>query len=309
MTLEREIAWYRRMVLIREFEERAYALFREGALQGTTHACIGQEAIPVGVIEHLERDRDLVVSNHRGHGHYLEFTDDVDGLLGEIMGRDAGVCRGWGGSQHLHRGGFYSNGVLGNMAPVSVGLAMAEKTRETGAVVCSFMGDGALGEGVVYESMNMASLWKLPIVFCVENNQYQQATRVDAALAGRIADRGRAFGIEALELDGNDVAGISAAMQDIVAATRSNVPHWVVFNTYRLAGHSKSDDNCYRDPNEEAGWRAKDPIDRIGKLLSEAECQAAQGAAKARVDEAYARVSESPEAHLLSEDFDRESAS
>jgi hypothetical protein len=156
MTPEQLLDGYRRMALIREFEERLYALFREGVLYGTTHAYTGQEAIAVGVVGRLDRERDVITSNHRGHGHYLAYSDDVDGLLAELMGRASGACRGWGGSQHLRYGNFLSNGVLGSMIPVGVGMALAEKRKQSGAIVCNFLGDGTLGEGVVYEALNMA---------------------------------------------------------------------------------------------------------------------------------------------------------
>lgn len=298
MTAEREITFYRRMVLIREFEELAYALFREGKLYGTTHSCVGQEAIPVGVISHLDRARDVITSNHRGHGHFLEFTDDVEGLLAELMGRDSGVCRGWGGSQHLHSEGFYSNGVLGSMVPVGVGMALAEKAKGRGAIVCNFLGDGALGEGVVYEAMNMAGLWRLPVLFCVESNGYQQATSTDKAVAGSLVERGAAFGLETVEIDGNDVVSIADEMARVIQAVRANIPHWVVFHTYRLAGHSKSDDNCYRDRAEEESWRQRDPIAVLGRTLSEDERASCLAAAGERLREARERAEAAPQAGL-----------
>ena len=182
---------YGRMVLIRRFEESLLELFSLGKLAGTTHTYVGQEANAVGVIDHLERGRDVIVSNHRCHGHYLAFTDDVDGLLGEVMGKASGVCGGKGGSQHLCSDGFYSNGVLGSTVPVATGMALAERERGSGAVTVAFIGDGTLGQGVVYESLNIASRWGLPLLVVVENNYYAQSTPSQLTLAGSIADRGR----------------------------------------------------------------------------------------------------------------------
>ena len=177
---------YGRMVLIRRFEESLLELFSLGKLAGTTHTYIGQEANAVGVIDHLERGRDVIVSNHRCHGHYLAFTDDVDGLLGEVMGKASGVCGGKGGSQHLCNDGFYSNGVLGSTMPVATGMALAERERGCGAVTTvAFIGDGTLGQGVVYESLNIASRWGLPLLVVVENNYYAQSTPSHLTLAGR----------------------------------------------------------------------------------------------------------------------------
>lgn len=295
MTAERLLDPYRRMVLIREFEELLYALFREGLLFGTTHAYTGQEAIAVGVVDRLDRERDVITSNHRGHGHYLAYSDDVEGLLAELMGKQSGVCRGWGGSQHLKIGNFYSNGVLGSMIPIGVGMALAEKRKRTGAIVCNFLGDGTLGEGVVYEAANMAGLWRLPVLFCVEHNGYQQAVPTAKAVGGDLEARGRAFGLETARLDGNDVEGIREALGPIVERVREeNVPHWVVLDTYRLSGHSKSDDNCYRPDGEEERWRARDPIARLEARIPPAEREAVRAEVLARIQAARAAAEAAP---------------
>ena len=196
------------MFFIRRFEETLLDLFSLGKLVGTTHTYIGQEANAVGVIDHLDPDVDTIFSNHRCHGHYLAFTDDAFGLLCEVMGKAPGVCGGKGGSQHLCKGNFYSNGVLGSIVPVATGIALAEKRKGTGAVSTVFLGDGTLGEGVTYESLNIASLWQLPVLFVVENNHYAQSTPVELELAGSIAARGAAFGVEVDELDTTDVEEI-----------------------------------------------------------------------------------------------------
>lgn len=250
--------FYRSMRLIRVFEETLLRLFDEGRLSGTTHTYIGQEGNAVGVFAHLSKD-DVVVSNHRSHGHYLARTDDVEGLIAEIMGKATGVCRGVGGSQHLHNRNFYSNGILGGTVPLAAGIAFAEKLHKSGAVCVACMGDGTFGEGVVYETLNMASLFELPILFLVENNQYAQSTPVSRNTAGTFEDRFKAFGMHAERIKGNDVQLVSEAAGEQVQRIRnSGRPHALVVDTYRLAPHSKGDD--LRPREELEMWWAKDPL-------------------------------------------------
>jgi acetoin:2,6-dichlorophenolindophenol oxidoreductase subunit alpha len=251
--------FYERMFYIRRFEETLLDLFAQGKLVGTTHTYIGQEANAVGIIDHLDPERDVVFSNHRCHGHYLAFTDDDFGLLCEVMGKAPGVCGGKGGSQHLCKGNFYSDGVLGSIVPVATGIALAEKKKGTGAVSTVFLGDGTLGEGVTYESLNIASLWKLPVLFVVENNHYAQSTPVELELAGSIPARGAAFGIETADLDTTDVQEIHEAAGRAVARIReTSEPYFLVLDTYRFSPHSKGDDN--RDPAEIETRREHDPL-------------------------------------------------
>jgi len=273
---------YTQMYFIRRFEETLLDLFSEGKLTGTTHTCIGQEANAVGVIWNLDPAHDVVFSNHRCHGHYLAFTDDDFGLLSEVMGKVTGVCGGKGGSQHLHSGNFYSNGVLGSIAPVATGVALAQKEHDAGAVSVVFLGDGALGEGVVYESLNVASLWKLPVLFVVENNFYAQTTPIELALAGSIRDRGAAFGVESAELDTTDVFEIQQAANDAAARVReTQEPFFLVLHTYRFSPHSKGDD--HRDPAEIADRRLRDPIVVAGTRLSDDERRSVEEATERRL--------------------------
>ena len=259
----------RQMLRIRLFEQKALAEFSRGLLFGTTHTCIGQEADAAGVASALQPS-DLVVSNHRGHGHYLAAGGDMRELAAELMGKATGVCGGWGGSQHLQTGGFYSNGVLGGMVPCAAGMAAAEKAKRQGNIVVLFIGDGALGEGVVYESINIASLWRLPLLFVVENNQYAQTTPLRLGVAGSIQARFEAFGVEAQELKTTDVLEIYLAAQAIVDQIRSTMrPRALILETYRLAAHSKGDDT--RDPAEvEHHWQF-DPIVLHGYRVPERE--------------------------------------
>ncbi|MBY0398612.1 MAG: thiamine pyrophosphate-dependent dehydrogenase E1 component subunit alpha, partial [Thermoleophilia bacterium] len=198
------------MYAIRRFEETLLDMFSAGLLVGTTHTCIGQEANAVGLIDHLEPERDVIFSNHRCHGHYLAFTGDQVGLLAEVMGRETGVCGGKGGSQHLCAPNFYTNGVQGSIVPVATGIALAERERGAGAVTTVFLGDGTLGQGTVYECLNMAALWRLPLLFVVEDNRYAQTTPRELAVAGSMPARAEAFGIHAQALDTTDVEEVHA---------------------------------------------------------------------------------------------------
>lgn len=164
---------YRQLYRIRRFEETVLDAFPKGAFYGTTHTYLGQEANAVGVLSHLN-EGDIVFSNHRCHGHFIAYGGDLRALFAELMGKPTGICGGVGGSQHLHWKDFYSNGVLGSTAPVAVGTALAEKSKASGALAVIFLGDGALGEGVVYESLNIAALWKAPILFVIEDNGIAQ---------------------------------------------------------------------------------------------------------------------------------------
>ncbi len=286
---------YEQMYRIRRFEETLLELFSAGKLVGTTHTCIGQEADAAGVIACLDPERDVVFSNHRCHGHYLAFTGDLEGLLAEVMGKATGTCGGKGGSQHLCRGSFYSNGVLGSIAPVATGMALAERERCSGAVTTVFLGDGALGQGVVYESLNLASLWRLPLLAVVENNFYAQSTPSRLQLAGGIPERARAFGIEAEHLDSTDVLEIHEAAARAVARVRgSGEPFFLVIDTYRFSPHSKGDDN--RDPAEIEARRLRDPLTVAAAGLGGEERSAIERACEAELAAALAAAAAAPDA-------------
>jgi TPP-dependent pyruvate/acetoin dehydrogenase alpha subunit len=281
------------MFFIRRFEETLLELFSAGKLVGTTHTYIGQEANAVGVIANLEPLRDVVFSNHRCHGHYLAFTDDAFGLACEVMGKAPGVCGGKGGSQHLCNGNFYSNGILGSIVPVATGIGLAEKKKGTGAVSTVFLGEGTLGEGVTYESLNLASLWGLPVLFVVENNHYAQSTPIEHALAGSIAGRAAAFGIDTTELDTTDAADVYAAAADALARIRATGrPFVLVLDTYRFSPHSKGDDN--RDPAEIEERRKRDPLTVTGERLEGDRRSAVEAACEARLAEVFAAAEAAP---------------
>lgn len=250
---------YESMALIRTFEQTVLDRFATGAFHGTTHTYLGQEADAVGVLAHLSPG-DLVVSNHRCHGHFLAFGGDPRALFAEMMGRSTGVCGGRGGSQHLHWNGFVSNGILGSTAPVATGMALAEKQLGSGAVTVAFLGDGALGEGVVYEALNLAALWGAPILYVIEDNGIAQTTPTALGVAGDMAARFEAFGITAVEMDTSDVCEIHAAAGPLLAEVRSTQsPRALVLHTCRFGPHSKSDDT--RPADELERMRAeRDPL-------------------------------------------------
>jgi TPP-dependent pyruvate/acetoin dehydrogenase alpha subunit len=257
---------YRRMRAIRRFEERLLELFEAGVLNGTTHACIGQEADCVAVMEYLGDD-DHVFSNHRCHGHYLARTGDARGLLAEIMGRPEGVCAGIGGSQHLAAPGFKSNGIQGGIVPAAAGIALANQLSGSPAISVVFIGDGTLGEGIVYETLNLASLWQLPLLIVLEDNGWSQSTPSQLNLAGSMRARFEAFGIAVQEIDSTDVREIEPVTECAVRFVREQrAPCALIVHTYRLCHHSKNDDNRPRE-EVDARW-ALDPLVIHGRRLA-----------------------------------------
>lgn len=235
------------MLLIRHFEEALLRLFEEGEIAGTTHTCLGQEYIPVALRPLLAAD-DFVFSNHRGHGHYLTRFDDPHGLLAEIMGRQGAVCNGFGGSQHILRDRYLSTGVQGESLPVAVGAARQLQATEPGRLAAVHIGDGTWGQGVVYEALNIAALWGVPLLVVVEHNDVAQSTPTRAQMAGTIGGRAGAFGIEHHATAARDLAEIRSWLEPVVDRVRSDPrPAVVEFRTDRLGPHSKGDDSRPRD--------------------------------------------------------------
>lgn len=234
----------RALLLIRHFETALLDLFARGLLNGTTHTCLGQEPVPVALRTLLTHD-DFVFSNHRGHGHYLARFDDPAGLLAEIMGRTGAVCGGVGGSQHLKRGRYLSTGVQGESLPVAAGAALHLARREPGRLACAFIGDGTWGAGSVYEALNMAALWRLPLLVVVEHNGIAQSTPTAAAMAGSVASRAAAFGIPHVAVSaGADIGLMRNLVTAPIARLRDGAgPLVVEFSTTRLGPHSKGDDS------------------------------------------------------------------
>jgi 2-oxoisovalerate dehydrogenase E1 component len=248
---------YKKALLIRRTEDTFLDLFSQGKLNGTVHTCSGQEFSALAFCSVLNKE-DVIQSNHRCHGHYIARTGDVKGLIAELMGKASGVCGGIGSSQHLCNNNFYSNGVQGGIVPVAAGMALAAKRDGKGAIVVVFIGDGTLGEGVVYESMNLASLLQLPLHIVCENNRYAQSTKSSENLSGSILARPESFGIQTFHSNTWDLEELFKNAKSSIKATRSIQPVFHLVDTYRLNHHSKSDDK--RDPEEVKKFFEKDSL-------------------------------------------------
>ena len=285
---------YRSLYRIRRFEETVLDNFPKGVFYGTTHTYLGQEADAVGVLKHIQ-EADIVFSNHRCHGHFLAYGGSSRALFAELMGRKTGVCGGRGGSQHLQWRNFYSNGVQGGILPVATGMALAEKQKASGAVVVAFLGDGTLGEGVVYEALNMASLWQLPILYVLENNRMAQTTPIEQAVAGDICARFTAFGIPARDLSSSDVLEILPAAEELLAEIRAQItPRALILHTYRFGPHSKGDDT--RNPEEVNRLRQyRDPIEIQAARLQAAESQAIESEVNVEIAQAFQQALDDPQ--------------
>ena len=288
--LDKTREFYRQMALIRQVEETLLTLFDTGQIEGTVHTSIGQEACAVGVINALDPTKDVVFSTHRAHGHFLAYCDDVAGLVAELMGKSSGVCGGIGGTQNLHKRNLYTSGIQGGIVPCAAGAALAEKLKRTGAITVVFLGDGTMGEGVVYESMNVASLWSLPLLFVLEDNGYAQSTPKSLQHAGEIAGRATSFCIDGAAIDADDVfhvyAAARAACDQVRAASR---PFFLTLRTYRFAPHSKGDD--FRPRAEIQAQQAQDPLVKLSQQLAPDERKAVEMAVKERVTQAVAAAS------------------
>ncbi|HXM54144.1 MAG TPA: thiamine pyrophosphate-dependent dehydrogenase E1 component subunit alpha [Candidatus Dormibacteraeota bacterium] len=269
------LALYRRLLLIRRFEEQVDELYKSARMPGLAHLYIGEEAVAVGVCAAL-RDDDYITSTHRGHGHCLAKGASVDRMFAELLGREAGYCRGKGGSMHIadqERGNLGANAIVGGSAGIATGAAMSARWRGSDQVAVCFFGDGALGQGLLYEAMNMAALWRLPVIYVCENNLYNEYTHYRETTAGDLAARSRAFGIETVEVDGQDVVAVlSAAGAAVARARAADGPSFLLCHTYRYLGHHVGDvdRSYYRSREEEERWRReRDPIALLGSRLTE----------------------------------------
>jgi len=259
---------FRKALTARFVDEKLLELFSLGQLHGTVHTCIGQEM--TGLITEFLRPTDTIFSNHRCHGHFLWRTGNVDGLIAELMGRSHGVCGGIGGSQHLFEQGFFSNGIQGGIVPVAAGLALGHKLTGRGDISVVFIGDGTLGEGVVYETLNIISKWELPLLIVLEDNKYAQSTAQEETLAGDICERPRAFGIETIKADTWDWEDLYASAGSLIERMRlDSRPRLLYVETYRLKAHSKGDDTRPREIVEP--FEARDPLNRLLSSLPEGD--------------------------------------
>jgi TPP-dependent pyruvate/acetoin dehydrogenase alpha subunit len=267
---------YSQMQRIRAFEQQVNELYRSAKMPGLAHLYVGEEAVAVGVCEALRRE-DYITSTHRGHGHCLAKGASVDRMFCELLGKEEGYCRGKGGSMHIadhENGNLGANAIVGGSTGIATGAAFSAKARGTDRVAVCFFGEGALGQGVLYEVMNMASLWKLPVIYVCENNLYNEYTHFSETTAGEIGARPEAFAVPAQEVDGQDVRAVHAAATKAVEAAREGGgPAFLVCNTYRYLGHHVGDVDraYYRSREEEERWKTdRDPISLHGAwILSE----------------------------------------
>ena len=293
-----------KMVLIRKFEEGAEESYMRGLIHGTMHLSIGQEASAVASCMALSNE-DKITSTHRGHGHCIAKGADVGKMFAEFFGKETGYCRGRGGSMHIadvEKGNLGANGIVGGGLPIAVGAALSAKRLGTGEVTVCFFGDGANNEGAFHEALNMAAIWKLPVVFVCENNQYGMSTSIERSTAVKhVAERASAYDMPGVTVDGNDFSAITEAVDNAVARARAgNGPSLVENLTYRWRGHSKSDRNRYRTREEIAEWQACDPVRRMAAMLvdhgilSENEVASIEVNAEKIIEDAIAFAKNSP---------------
>ena len=286
---------YRQMVRIRLFEEQVNELYTRALMPGLAHLYVGEEAIAVGICEALHGD-DYITSTHRGHGHCLAKGASPDLMFAELLGKEAGYCRGKGGSMHIAdpaTGNLGANAIVGGSMGIATGAAFASQYLQNGRVAVCFFGEGALGQGLFYEEMNLARLWKLPVIYVCENNLYNEYTHYSETTAGDICARATAFGLRELTVDGQDVRAVNAAASLLIEAGRAGEgPSFLLCNTYRYTGHHVGDINreYYRSKQEEQEWKTtRDPIKLHGdwlileKLADEAALHAIESEVRAEM--------------------------
>lgn len=296
---------YHDMLLIRRFEEKAGQLYGMGLIGGFCHLYIGQEAVVTG-IQSVQEEQDTVVTTYRDHGHMLAQGMDPKGVMAELTGREGGYSRGKGGSMHMfsqEKGFFGGHGIVGASTSIGTGLAFAHQYKEDGGVAVTYMGDGAANQGQTAECYNMAALWKLPVLYVIENNQYGMGTSVQRSSAGQLYARGQGYGIPGEQVDGMDIFAVQAAARQALDYVRTgNGPYILEVLTYRYRGHSMSDPAKYRKKEEVDDMKTnRDPIETIKKLMidergmTEEDLKAIDKDIKARIKEAAEFAQESPE--------------
>jgi acetoin:2,6-dichlorophenolindophenol oxidoreductase subunit alpha len=295
---------YLKLVQTRCFEEKAARLFVEGKVHGTAHFCIGEEATGVGVCAALEPE-DFMAQTHRGHNQSIGRGMSIPRMMAELLGKATGYCKGKGGCMHIvdfALGSLGANGIVGGGLPLAVGAALTQRLKKIDGVTVCFFGDGASNEGTFHESLNLASVWKLPVVFVCVNNGYAMSTAQHRHMnIGDISLRAQGYGMRGAALDGNDVLGIYRATREAREHVKRHGPMLMVLNTYRILGHSKSDAQVYRSREEVEAWKPRCPIKRFREhLLSAGVCAPAELEAMDRqafqdVEDAYRYADESPE--------------
>jgi pyruvate dehydrogenase E1 component alpha subunit len=301
---EQKLEMLRTMLRIRAFETRADELFMRAAVRGTTHLYIGEEAIATGACSAIER-HDYITSTHRGHGHCIAKGADIRLMMAELFGKETGYCRGKGGSMHIadvKAGNLGANGVVGGGLAIATGAALACKLRKNGSIVLCFFGDGASNQGVFHESLNMASVWDLPVVYLCENNQYAISTPVQLAVnIENISQRGAAYNLPGVTVDGNDILAVYEVVSKAVyRARKGGGPSLIECKTYRWRGHSQRDNQSYRTKAEIEAWKERGPIKRFKAvlmaedILSEDDFQNMMAQVEEEADEAIRFAQDSP---------------
>ncbi len=302
---EQLLAFYKNMVTIRAFESKAVELFAAGQIPGFVHLYLGEEAIATGVCANLEK-KDFIASTHRGHGHLISKGGNLNYMMAELFGRSTGYCKGKGGSMHIadvDLGILGANGIVGAGMPIATGAAFACKYKGNDAVAVAFFGDGASDRATFHESLNMASIWKLPVIFMCENNGWaiSNAQETHQNITD-ISDRASGYGIPGVSVDGNDVIAVyEAAHAAVERARRGDGPTLIECKTWRHRGHFEGDPGTYKDPKDQEEWLAKDPIPRLEKTLlkmkfaTQAELDAIKAAADDEIAAAIKFAEESPQ--------------
>ena len=297
---ENYLRMYRQMVKIRAFEDNANKLYLDAKMPGLTHMYSGEEAVAVGICEAL-LVTDKITSTHRGHGHCMAKGADFKQMFCELLGKEEGYCRGKGGSMHIadqSNGNLGANAIVGGSMGIATGSALRAKLQKSDDVTVCFFGDGATAQGLMYEVMNMAALWKLPVIYACENNGYSEYTTTEEIAAGKITARAEAFGIEAHQVDGQDVLAVNALAQTLVQRTRKGEgPFFIELMTYRYHGHHVGDINraYYRSKEEEIDWKEnRDPIKIMGQWLA-SEGIASQSELKVISDTIYIEANDAVE--------------
>ncbi|HLI09410.1 MAG TPA: thiamine pyrophosphate-dependent dehydrogenase E1 component subunit alpha [Ktedonobacteraceae bacterium] len=297
LPLSRLLSMLRAMYRIRAFEEKVDELFMRGEMHGTTHLSIGQEGTAVGAISTLRND-DFITSTHRGHGHCIAKGADIALMMAELLGKETGYCRGRGGSMHIadvETGNLGANGIVAGGMPIATGVALSMKMQRSDRICLCIFGDGAANEGAFHESINLAAVWDLPVVFLCENNQYGMSMATRRAMRNEtVAQRAAGYGIPGERVDGNNVLAVYAAVSVAVQRARDGQgPSLIESLTYRYKGHAKSDQNLYRTRDEIREWQKRDPIQYFvnlliaGGKLDQAGAKQEEAAAYAAVEEAY----------------------
>jgi acetoin:2,6-dichlorophenolindophenol oxidoreductase subunit alpha len=302
----KRLLWiYKTMLTIRNFEDKALGLFEANMLRGSVHLCTGQEAVAATVCSHL-RDEDYITSTHRGHGHCIAKGAEPDKAMAELMGKSTGYCKGRGGSMHIAdvtRGNLGANAIVAAGLPIATGAALSARLRGTDQVAVSFFGDGAANEGAFHEALNLAAVWKLPVIFVCENNQFGLTTHVDVSTSVKdVAQRAKSYDIPGEVVDGNDVFSIDKAVQKAVKRAKAGEgPTLIECKTYRWYGHWTGDPQVYRSKEDVEVWKQKCPIKRLEqymidkKIVTMKELEQMHNEAKEQIEQAAQFALDSPD--------------